>query len=286
PDLTYLESWGYQVASPGADRPTVSSQQPVVRPLYDTLDTSQILLDLAARVEGEVAEALPWTDVPAYIQHITSELYGSSLGAYDARTPAGFWSLWLQYGGWWSEKEIQREPEVTDVMQNQLPVSPPQFDGDPEVYPFHLYPYPSTALSDGRGANQPWLQETPDPMTTVQWGTWVELNPVTAESLGVSDNDIVQVESPYGILDVSVVVYPGIRPDVVAIPIGQGHQDYGRFAQAGDGGNPIRLVSPMTDPDTGALAWGATRVRLIPTGRKKKLARLESLDGEGRESID
>jgi anaerobic selenocysteine-containing dehydrogenase len=286
PDHTYLESWGYQVPSPGADRPTVSGQQPVVHPLYDTLATSQVLLDLAARLEGKAAEALPWADEHAYIQEISAELYGSSLGAYDARTPAGFWSLWQQYGGWWSEKEIHREPDMTEVVQNPLPSSPPQFEGDPEIYPFHLYPFSSMTLTDGRGANQPWLQETPDPMTTVQWGMWVELNPKTAESLGVSDNDIVQVESPYGSLDFPVVVYPGIRPDVVAIPVGQGHQDYGRFAQAIAGSNPLGLVAPVTDPDTGALAWGATRVRLIPTGRKKKLARLESLDGEGRESID
>ena len=122
-------------------------------------------------------------------------------------------------------------------------------------------------------------------MTTVQWGMWVELNPKTASALGLSDDDLVQVESPYGSLEAAVVIYPGIRPDVVAIPVGQGHADYGRFAQAVSGSNPLALVAPVTDADTGALAWGATRVRLKPTGRKKSLARLESLDGKGRESL-
>ena len=123
-------------------------------------------------------------------------------------------------------------------------------------------------------------------MTTVQWGMWVEINPRTASTLGVSDDDIVQVESPYGMLEVPVVIYPGIRPDVVAIPVGQGHQDYGRFAQAVKGSNPMELVAPITDRSTGALAWGATRVRVKPTGRKQILARLESLDGKGRESLE
>jgi anaerobic selenocysteine-containing dehydrogenase len=165
-------------------------------------------------------------------------------------------------------------------------VSDPQFDGDAKDYPFHLYPYPSISLSDGRGANQPWLQETPDPMTTAQWGTWVELNPETARSLGVSNNDVVQVESPHGVLEMPVVVFPGIRPDVVAMPVGQGHQDYGRFARPSSSSNPLALVAPVTDPDSGALAWGATRVRLTPTGKKRKLARVESLEGEGRETLD
>lgn len=286
PDHTYLESWGYEVPSPGADRPVVSSQQPVVRPLYDTLATAEVLLGLAARLGGKPAEALAWEDEASFLEEMTGELFGSSLAAYDARTPSGFWALWRQYGGWWSEKPIQREPELTELAQKPLPVSEPQFEGDLDDYPFHLYPYSSINLSDGRGANLPWLQETPDPMTTVQWGTWVEINPGTASTLGISDDDIVQVESPYGMLEVPAVIYPGIRPDVVAIPVGQGHQDYGRFAQAVMGSNPMELVAPVTDPSTGALAWGATRVRVKPTGRKQILARLESLDGKGRESLE
>ena len=285
PDHTYLESWGFQVPSPGADRPVVSSQQPVVRPLYDTLSTANVLIELAARLGGKPAEALPWTDEASYLEETVGELYNSSLGVYDARTPFGFWALWRQYGGWWSKKKIRIEPELTEDEQKPLQISEPQFEGDPEDYPFYLYPYSSIVLSDGRGANLPWLQETPDPMTTVQWGTWVEINPKTAASLGVSDNDVVQVESPYGTLEAPVVIYPGIRPDMVAIPVGQGHKDFGRYAQAVSGSNPLVLVAPVTDPNTGALAWGATRVRLKPTGRKQFLARLESLDGEGRESL-
>jgi len=278
------ESWGYQVPAPGADRPVVSSQQPVVRPLYDTRATADVLLALASRLGGKAAEALPWADEVEYLQATAVELHGSSLGAYDARTPARFWALWRQYGGWWSEKEILREPDLTDIVQRPLPVVAPEFEGDAGDYPYHLYPYPSVTLSDGRGANLPWLQETADPMTTARWGTWVELNPETARELGVSDNHVVRVISPHGELEAPVVVYRGIRPDVIAIPVGQGHSDYGRFA-GGRGSNPMALVAPVTDPDTGALAWGATRVRVEPTGREYQLARLESLDGNGRESL-
>src|SRR5512143_3856821 len=284
PDHTYLEAWGYQVPAPGANRPVVSSQQPVVRPIYDTRATGDAVLALAARLGGKAAQALPWSDEVAFLQEAIGGLYGSSLGAYTANTPAGFWALWRQYGGWWSEKEIPREPELSPVVEQPLLIKAPQFDGDPQVYPFYLYPYPSVVFTDGRGADLPWLQETPDPMTTARWWTWVELNPVTAQSLGVADNDVVRVISPYGQLEAPVVVYPGIRPDMVAVPVGQGHDDYGRFAER-RGSNPLVLVAPVTDLDTGALAWGATRVRVEPTGRKQTLARLESLDGAGRETL-
>src|SRR5574341_2301523 len=265
PDHTYLEAWGYQVPAPGADRPVVGSQQPVVQPLYDTRSTASALLELAGRLGGAAARALPWPDELAFLQEVAGQLHGSSLGTFDAETPAGFWALWRQYGGWWSQKEIRREPELSALVQQPLPVSAPQFDGDAEQYPYHLWPYPSLLLGDGRGANLPWLQEAPDPMTTARWGTWVELNPKTALSLGVSDNDVVRVISPHGQLEAPVVVYPGIRPDVVAVPVGQGHNDYGRFAER-RGSNPLALVAAITHPDAGALAWGATRVRGEPTG--------------------
>src|SRR3989337_1588527 len=142
PDQTYLESWGYQVPAPGADRPVVTGQQPVVRPLYDTRSTGDVLIALG--------------------------LQGSSLSAYDTRTTAGFWALWRQYGGWWSEQPIPLEPETTKVVLSPLPVVQPSFDGDPSLYPYHLHPYASIVLGDGRGANLPWLQETPDPMTTAR----------------------------------------------------------------------------------------------------------------------
>ncbi|MFU8772543.1 MAG: molybdopterin-containing oxidoreductase family protein [Anaerolineales bacterium] len=283
PDHTYLESWGYQLPRPGADRPVVSSQQPVVRPLHDTRSTADVLLTLAARLGGKAAEVLRWSDIAQFVQESVSSLHNSSLSAYDAQTQSGFWALWRQYGGWWSQSEILREPDVIEL-DRSLTVVNPTFAGQEHDFPYHFYPYASIGLSDGRGANLPWLQETPDPMTTASWSTWVELNPQTANALGVKDNDIIRVISPHGELEAPVVVFPGLRPDVVAIPIGQGHSDLGRFAEK-RGKNPLGLVASIRDPNTGSLAWGSTRVRLEPTGKKQTLARLENLDGEGRETL-
>lgn len=120
-------------------------------------------------------------------------------------------------------------------------------------------------------------------MTTARWNTWIEINPETAKNLELENNDIVRVISTQGVLEAPVVIFPGIRPDVVAIPIGQGHQDYGRFA-AGRGSNVMNLIAQIESiPEE--INWASTRVRLERVGRVKNLARLESLDGEGQETI-
>jgi molybdopterin-containing oxidoreductase family iron-sulfur binding subunit len=116
-------------------------------------------------------------------------------------------------------------------------------------------------------------------MTSVVYGSWVELNPQTAAQLGVKEGDVLEVESPHGKIAAPVYVYPAIRPDVIAIPIGQGHTEYGRYARD-RGVNPIRILAPQTEPETGALAWGATRVKLTRTGRHVELVKT---GGESRE---
>ena len=81
----------------------------------------------------------------------------------------------------------------------------------------------------------------PDPMTTAVWGTWIEINLKTAESLGISHGDLVEVESPAGSLRAPAVIYPAIRPEVVAMPVGQGHSNFGRYS-AGRGVNTRDLL--------------------------------------------
>jgi molybdopterin-containing oxidoreductase family iron-sulfur binding subunit len=58
---------------------------------------------------------------------------------------------------------------------------------------------------------------------------------------------------------------PGTAPDVVAMPVGQGHETFTRFASR-RGVNPIAILAPITDAETGSLAWAATRVKIARVG--------------------
>jgi molybdopterin-containing oxidoreductase family iron-sulfur binding subunit len=134
-------------------------------------------------------------------------------------------------------------------------------------------------MGDGNGANRPWLQEPPDPMTTVTWNSWIEIHPKTAELLGIHDDDIVEVKSSTSDFSVEAIVYlyPAIRPDTVAIPFGQGHTALGRFAE-GRGCNPAIVWSASVN-QAGDLALSDTTVTIKPTGKRRPLARQESKEG-------
>jgi hypothetical protein len=68
------------------------------------------------------------------------------------------------------------------------------------------------------------------------------------------------------------------------MPVGQGHQTFTRYASA-RGANPISILAPMIEPNTGSLAWAATRVRISRAGGgdKDKDGRLILFAGAMRE---
>jgi molybdopterin-containing oxidoreductase family iron-sulfur binding subunit len=140
---------------------------------------------------------------------------------------------------------------------------------------FHLVPFASTSLGDGSGAPLPWLQATPDPVTTATWRTWVEINYKKAEELGIGEGDIVTIASAYGSIEALAFPHPGMPPGVVSVPVGQGKNAGGRFAQ-GRGGNILSILAPSIDSNTGALAWASTRVSVEKTGRWMRLPKLEN----------
>jgi anaerobic selenocysteine-containing dehydrogenase len=269
PDHTNLESWGYHVPAL-ADRPVVSGLQPVTRPLYDTRATADVFLALAQRLGGSVAQALPWPNEVEFVKETIASLGPAGVSA-DA-----YWSQWRRQGGWWPETADLQSPTASLPQDTPLAAPTPAIAGDLATFPYVLHLYPSITLFDGRGANKSWLQETPDPMTTVAWQTWIEIHPNTARKLGVVDGDLVTVSSPVAEVQALVYVYPGIQEDVVAMPVGQGHEQYGRFA-AGQGSNPIELLPVAASGMPGILT--ATRVQITPTGERKALARLESPAG-------
>ncbi|HEY4744291.1 MAG TPA: molybdopterin dinucleotide binding domain-containing protein, partial [Desulfuromonadaceae bacterium] len=257
PDHAALESWGDVIPLAGTRTPVVGLMQPVVTPLLDTRPFPDVLLAAAHGLGGATASALPFASYPEMLKVSMQKRLGRSNGAaFETQ-----WVELLRQGGLFGTAN-GRAKGYGWVPGSGLPdPGKPRFSGDEQQFPLHLQVYPSTAFHDGRGAALPWLQQLPDPMTTVVWDSWVEINPKTAASLGISQGDLVEVTSPRGAVRLPVVLYPAIRPDLVAIPLGQGHVAGGRYAR-GRGVNPLDLVV-LPDGGSEALpAWNATRVRV------------------------
>ncbi len=279
PVHTPLESWGYQVVDNGTDRITVACQQPVVQPYFDTRDMGDVFLFLAQGIEA-AKEVLPWKNMIEFMKSRLAELAKAGVkGNFSLDNEADAWVAWRQFGGWWSEAPTWEAPQLV-WQPTQASNLVAEFEGGAE-YEFLFYPYESIAFTDGRGANLPWMQELPDPMTTGMWRTWIEINPETARELGLKRDDVVKVVSPYGEVEAIVYEYPAIHPHVVAMPLGQGHTDYSRYA-AQRGANPLQLLGAKTVPGAKDLAWLSVRVKVERTGQQQKLPRLENNVGVDR----
>ena len=258
PDHTFLEAWTDAAPESGSIAAVASAAPAAMRPLHQTRATADVLLDVSRRLQRPLTPPLPET-YEAALQATLSALPGATAEAGDG------WAAAQAQGHWTGQLPAAQQAQAAAAARTPVPVTQPQFDGDAGQFAYYLLPYPSSAFLDGSLAHLPWLQEMPDPMTSAMWSHWVELNPSTALGLGVSDGDVVEVASSQGTVRAPAVISPGIAPDVVAMPVGQGHQMFTRYA-TGRGESPIGLIAPMTAEGTGALAWAATRVRLSRVG--------------------
>jgi anaerobic selenocysteine-containing dehydrogenase len=266
PDHTFLETWMDAVPESGSLVPVVSFAPPAMLPLHNTRATGDVLIEVAGKLQKPVT--LPYAKFEDMVKASVA-----SLPAPASDADADVLPLATRQGGWWGgAPKGEAQPSAAAARANESPLSysEPKFDGEAGQYPYHFLPVVSSAFLDGSLAHLPWLQEMPDPLTSAMWSSWIEINPTTAEKLGIHDEDIVEVASAHGSLRTAAIITPGIAPDIVAMPAGQGHTSYTRFA-SGRGANPLTILAPVTEPTTGALAWGATRVKISrvsgPDGR-------------------
>jgi len=264
PDHSPLESWIEDTPDRGSLRTVVSVAPPAMLPLHHTRAMPDVLLDAAHQLGGDMAKALPWKTFDEAIQADFAALY-KARGEKDAKSADDFWSNAQQQGGWWSAEENSAPAGGGQHLAGPVKYAAPQFDGNPGEYPFYFMPFPSQMFYDGSLADLPWMQEAPDPMSSAMWGSWVEMNPETAGKLGIKQSDLIEVASQHGTLRAPAMIIPGIAPDVIAMPIGQGHENFTRFASH-RGANPISIVAPMSVEGANALAWAATRVKVSRVG--------------------
>jgi anaerobic selenocysteine-containing dehydrogenase len=238
---------------------------PAVLPLHDTRPMPDVLLGLAHQLGGDLAQALPFATYDAMLRAAFVPLRTRG-GSIDAKTDDDFWDAAQTQGGWWSgSSAVAPSSALAAPKHAPMAMAEPEFAGGAGDFPFYFLPYASQQFGDGSLAHLPWLQELPDVLTSAMWSSWVEMNPKTGERLGIGHGDLVEIASSQGSVRAAAVLSPGIAPDMIAMPVGQGHENFTRFA-SGRGANPLSILAPLTETETGSLAWAATRVKVTRAG--------------------
>jgi Fe-S-cluster-containing dehydrogenase component len=245
-----LESWSDLCAFEG----TASIVQPLIRPLYDSRTAHELLAILL----GEVS--------PSSHDIVLSNWRGHS-GSND-------------FAAWW--REILRNGVVPNTAAPPVAAPaaalPPQIPPASESNGFTLTFAPAPSVWDGCFANNAWLQECPQPLTTQVWGNALHVSKADARRLDLADGDVVRLEVGGAATDAPVLVRAGQPENVVSASLGYGRRSAGAI---GDGvGFDIFRLRSLDHP------WQRTGVRLTKTGAAQDLLLVQKqfqLEGEATE---
>lgn len=250
PEAHFLESWGDVRAITGE----YSVVQPLIAPLYDG-KTAEELLALALGDERPAYHLVRETFAAVSDGSFNEELWRQTLhdGVFKGNLPA---PLVLK------EKDASWARELSPAAPGQGLTACLACD---------------VKVLDGRFANNPWLQELPDPLTKLTWGNAALLAPQTAAQLGVRHGEMVRVSAAGHEILLPCSVLPGTAEHVVGLLAGYGRKAAGRV------GDHVGVdVSPLFGG-----GW-TTAVRLTPTGKRGDLASTQdqqAIDRIGLEAL-
>ncbi len=255
-----LEDWGTGVPEYLAEGAQLNIQQPLMEKLYSgTRGVGDILLALLKQRRAN--EYKGYEDFYSYLRHSLVSIKGVLGGS--GKDDDIFWAETLSQG----LVKLSGNNGSLAAKANAAGLNLPAPAAEDSNYPLRLIPSVTASMRDGRNANQPWLQESPDPLTTIVWDSWVEIHPKTAARLGIVEGDIIEVASRNGAIKAQAYLFPGIHPDAISIPLGYGHEAMGRYAK-NVGANAFAILDQAVDKETGELAMNETRVKLSKVGKR------------------
>lgn len=253
PEPHYLESWGDAQPRTGY----FSFIQPTIAPLFKTRPFQESLMK--------------WTGNPDPDWHgYLMDYWMPQLGGLEA------WEQALQDG-------VKENPALS---QGSLPfkgntsvAAQALISGQPKPGTLELVLYEKVGIGNGRWANNPWLQEMPDPVSKCTWDNYACISPALSEKLGISLNRFneVHLERPLGRFRINgkellipILVLPGMPADVIGVALGYGRAKSVGKAAGDVGVNLYPAVSYNTANQT--YDYYSTQVSLTLTGDTYPLA--------------
>ncbi len=156
----YLESWGDVLIKKGQ----YSLMQPTIKPLFNTRQFQDAMLT--------------WTGS-------TTSYYDFLKETWNADVLNGTsWNQALHDGTFFSE--VTTEVSALNVDVDKAASALSKIEGSD----FELALYTKVGLGDGQMANNPWLQEFPDPITRTSWDNYLTMSKADADALGVINEHV------------------------------------------------------------------------------------------------
>ncbi|OCA80639.1 quinol:cytochrome C oxidoreductase [Chryseobacterium contaminans] len=222
PVANWLESWGDIEPQTGV----YSLMQPTIQKIYKSRQIEESLL---VWKNGKNNAANNYYD---YLKANSASLLGGisfNKALYNGINPSTN-STTLSYAG---GNAAQAVAELGNFKASDL----------------ELVLYTKTSMGDGTQANNPWLQELPDPITRMSWDNYLTISPKDAEKFGI-DNDLnarMQLDGSIvnltvngvTIKDVPVFVQPGQAEGSVGLALGYGKKNSGATADTGVNAYPL-----------------------------------------------
>ena len=242
PDHHYMESWDDVEPKPGF----YSLVQPVIRPLFDTRQLQESLLTWAGNSQS-------YFD---YLQNSwKNKFYDKDDSALGFQT---FWDQILHDGVYRHEAGEETVTEVEESAPEEslsgIEDLSAQFSDINKKYKadntgFELVLYQKVGLGDGSYANNPWLQEMPDPITKATWDNYATISSADAKSLGVSmsaegDTNYVKLSVAGNEVKVPVLIQPGQTAGTIGLALGYGRSNAGKVGDnVGVNAYPLAAVT-------------------------------------------
>jgi Fe-S-cluster-containing dehydrogenase component len=289
PDHHYLESWN----DFNPRKTHYSLSQPTIRPLFAEINSgTRQVQDTLLKWAGNTS------DYYSYVQKVWMERVYPMQGKYMNFTE--FWNNALHDGaievGKGTEltaegekegkgkeataktkeeakkEEAEKPASVVNLKQAAREIT------DVQGGEFELALYEKTGIGNGNQANNPWLQELPDPITRITWDNYVTMSPIDMKKKGYNlmerqdrDASVVNVTVDGITVELPVVPQPGQALGTVGIAVGYGRDKAGKLSiQTGSviGQN----VFPFTQVINGTISYMALDTKIESANKTTEIA--------------
>ncbi|MFV1963913.1 MAG: 4Fe-4S dicluster domain-containing protein [Pirellulaceae bacterium] len=268
PEGHWLEQWSDAEPVSGV----VSVAQPAIRPLGDT----RSLISSLTVWMGQAPN-----DFRAVQDYWKNHLYGRRQN--EETSFQAFWDVAVHDGF----ATLKTEAAETSFTAPETLVTSMAGAGDRQL---ELILYPKVSLLAGRHANNPWLQELPDPISKATWDNYVCIATRKAAELGIRTGDVVRVKAGDAEpVELPALVQPGQHERSIAIALGYGRRGTDRFERigppwiearrtTGPNGRVGTNVAPLLHWTNGQLRYDGLSVEVEKTRQRVPLARTQKYD--------